>query len=585
MTRRLLPFLLIPALAATLLTAAPATAARRFTFYGSGYGHGIGMSQWGANGLAKMGWNAERIVEHFYRGAEVRRSDDLPRTIRIEILAGVRTVHLKAESGRVRLWLGEPGGRRIDSIPGGKTWTVSAKGTSYVIRDGAGRVVGGRRWGGPGRPVVATYADTGARVAIREADAIWGRGFSYSRGHVEFDLYACSGGCAVRAVVPLGFEEYLYGLGEVPTSWPVDALRAQAIAARSYAAATIRKQGGLRAGCGCHLTDGAGDQVYIGYTREGADGGSRWVSAVRDTDAQAATFNGQVIQAFYAASDGGHSENVEDVWHGGNDAYSIPWLRGVCDPGESTAGNPYTNWKISFSADALTSRLGLGIGRIRRFGSIDRGRSGRIVDAVAIGSNGRRRVEGSALRSRLGLRDTRVWINTNQNILEGPIRERYDDLGCRPGLPTSKQIDLTGGSQQLFRTGGIFRNDREGLTVWLRGAIFDEYDDVGTGRGALGLPTSNIVDLAGGAARRAIDCSSCSRMNFQRGRIYLKPSSGAHALWGRVLETYLDRNGPAGVLGFPTSRVRRLSGGGQRATFEHGRIECPRGGNCSISTS
>ena len=47
-----------------------------------------------------------------------------------------------------------------------------------------------------------------------------------------------------------------------------------------------------------------------------------------------------MIQAFYAASDGGHTDSVQDVWHGGNPAYKIPWLTGVCDPGESTDGEP-----------------------------------------------------------------------------------------------------------------------------------------------------------------------------------------------------------------------------------------------------
>jgi SpoIID/LytB domain protein len=572
-------------LTTVLVPATPAAAERTFTFFGSGYGHGLGMSQWGANGLARMGWSEQRIVEHFYRGAQVVRTDALPRNIRIEVLAGERTVHLEAVSGRVRLWHGEPGDRLIDSIPSGKTWTVNAKAHAYAIEDGAGRLVGDRRWGGPNRPIVATYADVGARVFVREADGVWGRGFEYNRGQLEFDLYACSGGCSMRAVIPLGFEEYLYGLGEVPTSWPVAALRAQAIAARSYAAATIRGQGGLRPACGCHLTDGAGDQVYIGYSREGADGGSRWVGAVRDTEAKAAVYEGQVIQAFYAASDGGHSENVEDVWHGGNDAYSIPWLRGVCDPGESTSGNPYTNWKVRFSADALTSRLGLGIGRIRGFGTIDRGRSGRIVEAVVIGADGRARIEGSTLRSRLGLRDTRVWIDTNRNILAGPIRERYDSLGCKPGLPTSKQLQLNGGSQQLFRRGGIFRNDRADITIWLRGAVFEEYDDVGTGRGVLGLPTSGVVDLADGTNRLAVSCGSCSRTDFQWGRIYAKDGVGAHALWGRVLTSYLDARGPGGALGFPTSRVRKVSGGGQRASFEHGSIVCPKGESCTVTTA
>jgi uncharacterized protein with LGFP repeats len=201
-----------------------------------------------------------------------------------------------------------------------------------------------------------------------------------------------------------------------------------------------------------------------------------------------------------------------------------------------------------------------------------------------IGAEGRRTVTGSTLRSRLGLKDTRVWLDGNRNILPGPIRERYDAVGCRPGLPMSKQLRLDDGSQQLFRRGGIFRNDGVDLTIWLKGAIYAEYVRTGTGRGVLGLPTSKVVDLTGGTDRLAIDCTACSRMNFEGGKIYSKPGTGTHALWGRVLSAYLDAAGPGGALGFPTSRVRKLDGGGQRASFEHGSISCPGGQTCTVTT-
>ena len=85
---------------------------------------------------------------------------------------------------------------------------------------------------------------------------------------------------------------------------------------------------------------------------ERADG-ERWVAAVTDTAGEVVTYGGSVIQAFYAASDGGYSEDVEDVWHGGNPAFAIPYLRGVCDPGEDTTANPWTDWTRTFSASNL----------------------------------------------------------------------------------------------------------------------------------------------------------------------------------------------------------------------------------------
>ena len=586
MTRRLPVLALVAAIVVTLAPASPATAASSFTFHGSGYGHGLGMSQWGAHGLARMGWNHPKILTHFYRGTTVERRADLPRQIRVELTSGRTSIRLRAEGGPVRLWVGQPlTGRPVTKIPKGKTWTVKVKGSSYAIRNGAGTLIGDRTWGGPNRHLFATYADRGSRVFVPEADEIWGRGFTYSRGHLEFNLYACGSGCRQRLVLPVRFEEYLYGLAEVPTSWPIETLRAQAVAARSYAAATMAK--GLRASCNCHLADGAGDQVYAGYTREGGTGGARWVGAVDDTARKVVTYRGDVIQAFYAASDGGHSENVEDVWHGGNTAYSLPWLKGVCDPGESTDGNPWTVWKKRYSASEVTSRLAPStgsIGTVTSFGRAERGRSGRIVSIVVKGTGGNRTIKGSSLKSALSLYDTRVWINADRTVVPGPIREKYDALMCKPGLATSKQIRLDGGRQQLFRTGGIFRTDAAKLTLWLRGALFGEYRQVGTGRGVLGLPTTKVVNMAGSTGqRRAVACSACSRIGFEGGRIYWKSGVGAHALWGRVLKAYLDRAGAGGGLGFPTTRVRSMADGGTRARFEGGTIACPKGQTCSVA--
>ena len=93
----------------------PASASGSFTFYGSGDGHGIGMSQWGAYGLAQMGWTHQRIVEHFFKGTKVVTSAPLPGRIRVGLTSGRTSVHLRAQAGPVRLWIGHPGrtvGRR-----------------------------------------------------------------------------------------------------------------------------------------------------------------------------------------------------------------------------------------------------------------------------------------------------------------------------------------------------------------------------------------------------------------------------------------------------------------------------------------
>ncbi|MGH7539459.1 MAG: SpoIID/LytB domain-containing protein [Gemmatimonadota bacterium] len=569
-------------LVVAMLGTSEALAAETFRFHGSGYGHGIGMSQWGAYGLAKKGWGHERILTHFYSGTRVVRPGSLPAQIRVGLTSGRSVIHLQARNGPVRLWLEGPGGRFVGKIPWGKTWAVKtpAKQRGYAIRDHTGALVGGRRWGGPSNPLFATFANTGARVFVPEADEVWRRGYTYAYGFLEFDLVGCASRCRERLTIQLPFERYLRGMGEMPSSWPAAALRTQAVAARTFAAYKIKRHG-LRADCDCHLLDGASDQVYVGFNKENGVDGERWVAAVDASTGQVVTYGGSLIQAFYAASDGGYTENVEDVWHGGNDAYAIPYLRGVCDPGEHTSANPWTDWTRSFTASSVSTRLAPytgGIGTIRRFTDVRRGVSGRIISALARGTGGSARVTGRELRAGLGLPDGRVWINEDRNIV-GSIRSKYDRLMCRPGLPTSKTVTLDHGSRQLFKRGGIYRNGRADLTVWLRGEIHREYLGVGDARGRLGLPVSTPKAPARTLAARA--CSSCRHLVLEGGRIYLKRGLGAHALWGPVLSSYLEHGGATGALGYPRTRVRTVDGV-KRAGFEHGTIECA-GGGCNVT--
>ena len=548
-----------------------------FTFYGSGFGHGLGMSQWGAYGLAQQGWSYRRILTNFYRGTRVRPDPRPVRTLRVGLTDGRSLIHLGARAGSVRLWVGSPRGNAVGTIPGGKTWSVKATPTGYAVRDSNGNLVGDRRWGGGAVDLFATYADQGSRVFVPEADAVSGVGYAYGRSHLEFNLYRTGGAWRQRIILPIALEQYLYGIGEMPSSWPQHALQAQAVASRTFATHTARTNG-RRPGCNCDITDGANDQVYVGHSKEVGAAGRRWVRAVDSTRRRIVTFRGKAILAVFAASDGGHSDSVEDVWHGGNPAFSIPYLRAECDPGEDTAANPWTDWERSLSAAELTSRLSPytgGIGTVRDFSRIERGAGGRIITATVRGGSRSVRITGAELRAAISAWDGRIWIDRNKNIT-GAIRDRYDALMCKPGLPTSPVTSTRGGAYQKYRRGAIYRNDGADLTVWLQGVIYKEYLAVGGSGGRLNLPSSpsRVVQGGGGGALG-------TRMHFKRGRIYARSGSGAHALWGAVLKEYLRRGAATGSLGFPTSRVQG-GGGGSTATFQHGSISCGAGG-CSVS--
>jgi SpoIID/LytB domain protein len=297
---------------------------------------------------------------------------------------------------------------------------------------------------------------------------------------------------------------YLDGLGEVPSSWPMAAMQAQAIAARTYAF-TKAAASQHRTGCDCAVYASSLDQVYSGWDKEGGVDGDRWVRAVDATDGEVVKDGGHPIQAFYMSSSGGYTEDNENVWGG----TPVSYLRGVCDPGDYTTANPSATWDVTMTAGSITRDLGLGIGTVTGFGRAERGVSGRIISIAVEGQDGSSTISGATLRSDLALRDDRMWINTDRQVI-GPIRSKYDALGCAPGLPTSRTVAVAGGQRQAFQDATIYWSD----------------------------PTH------------------------------------AHEVRGPVLQAYVHARGPTGRLGFPVTDTRRLQNGRLRSTFEHGSITC-----------
>ena len=330
---------------------------------------------------------------------------------------------------------------------------------------------------------------------------------TYARGWIELNLYGCSSACAIRLIAVVPTEQYLYGLGEVPSSWPMAALKAQAIAARSYALSKARS-GQHRPVCNCALYASSYDQVYVGWDKEAATDGDRWVSAVDATAGQVVTYQGEVIYAFYMSSSGGYTEDSENVLSSGT---SIQYLRGVCDPGDYTPANPNAVWTVSLSASEVTQRLSLGIGTVTGFTDVVRSRSGRILSVTVRGENGTATVEGSELQARLGLRDERVWINRNRLVV-GAIREKYDAMNCAPGLPLSRRVEVAGGLRQAFEDGTIYFVDRTGAHH-LDGPVLAFYKSKGGPAGKLGFPTTDVRRMPNGNLRAA----------FEHGRITCEP--------------------------------------------------------------
>jgi stage II sporulation protein D len=361
-TRRILTFTIALLLAAT---ASGAEAKGRWVVKGAGYGHGIGMSQYGAYGSAKAGMGYRAILKQYYSGTTI--GADPGKTMRILLRPYQSSVRFKGASAACGVALTES-----------KTYTARRKGSRVSLRNKSG----------------ARLGSCGAVLSASGGDSVTLIGKGAYRGALEVRPSTVPG--KLNAINAIEIESYLRGViaEESPSSWPLDALEAQAVAARSYALTT-----GV-GGNGFDAYDDTRSQVYGGIAAET----ERTDKAVAETAGEVVLYNGKVAETFFMSTSGGHTENNENSFLGGTPE---PYLRGVPDPNEATAGSSYHRWTRKFSQSSLQAELGgLVKGSLRRIVVAQRGVSPRIVKAKVIGSGGVSSTNGPELRALLGLPDT-----------------------------------------------------------------------------------------------------------------------------------------------------------------------------------
>ncbi len=374
-----------------LLLALPASAdaASRFTIRGAGFGHGVGMSQYGAYGFAQHGWTYDDILAHYYTDTELERIGS--RTVRVLLQGSVSSA---AISGATR-----SGGKRLSPSK------------TYYVRHGAGSntvdlvSASGNRI----RHVSALLKVRGARLRLG--------GVGVYRHSFEFRP---SGTMGVQTVNALPVESYIRGVvaRESPASWPAEALRAQAVAARTYALTTSKG-----ASSWDHYPD-TRSQVYGGVAAETPTTDA----AVRATRGEVVTYDGEPVVTYFFSTSGGRTENVENAFGGDPE----PWLKSVKDPYDDAS--PKHRWRLRMAKSAAASRLsGLYSGRFKGIRVVKRGRSPRIVLAEVVGSAGSQRVSGATLRARLGTYDTWMYFTSIKSgqAQEGPKAEK-DSIGAVP---------------------------------------------------------------------------------------------------------------------------------------------------------
>ena len=367
------------------LSSARAEAPASFSFTGSGYGHGVGMSQIGAKVRALAGESATAILNYYYKDVVIAPIVDT-HTVRVNLVHAVRAASFVTATPEsfIEIFSGDIGDSQ-DVLPIATlqnrqkaTFRVQAGLATYGALSGTAFTI---RWKGPSAVITVGHPGETAR---------------YRYGQIQIKIV--KGAMEVTNSLSM-HDEYLLGISEVPSSWPMAALEAQAIASRSYA---LSKLGPLRTSCDCHVYDHISDQNFVGYSKEIEPRfGKFWRAAVINTHVDSSTSlailaDGKAVQAYYFSSSGGATQTTRDAW-----GQATSYTQSVPDPGSlDIKHNPrFVNWKES-ATQVLVATAFL-LPDVVALEIISRNSAGAVTSIKGIASDGSYKIlRGDTFRSR-----------------------------------------------------------------------------------------------------------------------------------------------------------------------------------------
>lgn len=429
--RRTSAILAITVVLALFQPATGAGADKVFTFEGGGFGHSVGMSQYGAYGMARDGYTWQEIITHYFSGTTVAVADpiftDTPIWVgitqekaRVDFV--VRSVGANPVPATVTL-----GGQNLTAAPG-ETITIEQIGNGTCrATTPSGQLTGtcsiDIEWDGWEKSPSSALELAGC--SLPDWNAPGGTVFkpcTYSRGtmHIRPD----NNTQAVNVTLEIGIEDYVLGISESPYGWGdyggMAALEAQAVAARSYALRRALDRGDPadRPWCWCEIYDTPVDQNYVGW----GHGTQNWIDAVRNTEHMVPTHPSSMyqgvplpIEAFYSSSTFGWTEDSESGF-----TAPIPYLRNVDDHWalDPAVGNHSARWTRQFSGSSLAARLP-GMSTVTDLEVASCSPSGAALAITFSGSGGPRTYTTRELRSYLGLRSMQI-IRAGSPLPDGP---------------------------------------------------------------------------------------------------------------------------------------------------------------------
>lgn len=398
------------------VTADPNAIPASFTVTGSGYGHGVGMSQFGAFQMAREGKSAAQILQHYYSGTSVVERAT-PSTVAVQIFgpepykfsgyADTASATRFSATGAWQLFNAGDDPRTATPLrTGGAEDTIQLKSAGSKVQ------VTVRR--GSTDETAFTRA-AGVRLAFEGSTASLSSrsGASYRYG----ELVATNIGGKLNVVEELSLTHYLYGLAEMPSSWGSNggaaALQAQAITGRSYAIDRIGAD--RKAACNCDLVDDVRDQNYTGWVKAGEGSteqyGKIWRAAVDATEQSSARgqllvgSDGKPVTTYYYSSSGGRTANSEDVW-----ASAQAHLKSVDDGYSLRApGNTMRTWTRGLSQARAKEIFGLdSVVSIAVTATYSSGQMKTLTATSGTGVKASVTAKADVLRSRLGL--PAAWV-------------------------------------------------------------------------------------------------------------------------------------------------------------------------------
>src|SRR3954470_17471617 len=384
----------------------PATVRTPPTFFvtGHGWGHGLGMSQYGAYGYAQHGWTYERIIKHYYTGVTIGQAP----VARVRVLLSART-------------------KQVTLTSKSAFQVVDGSGAKHALDLGTYKVGAAFKVADPDKPDAKPKA-LEYPLEFRPGSAALSLNGRAYRGAVRI-LKLDKG--AIRAVNVVGLDFYLRGVvpSEMPKDWAAEALKAQAVAARSYAVSHLHPGGGF------DLYPDTRDQVYLGIPHEAP----ATTAAVNATAGQVALYKGKVASTYFFSTSGGRTASIQDVYPGTPPAR---YLVSVPDPYDSIS--PYHNWgPYRFNARALAKKL-KAPGKVLDIQTVAAA-SGRVQRIVITNASGDVAATGGDVRSVMGLRST--WFQVGVLALGAPATPAtYGKATALAGTARGvRTVDLQGG--------------------------------------------------------------------------------------------------------------------------------------------